>query len=193
MGRTSSEHRRRSIVRVIQRQIRGRTSSVKGGRLICASPTIKWEHRAPQLIAADDRLCTADDPVLGRVPPLAAACCKLLYQNGLCTPKNGLEECERRAFLGETMRTLSIQQPFAQLVVRGMKLLEVRPQDTDYRGRIAIHASAAVPPKAIEKQWKEDRDMALRFADEGWLDREDIKALPRSAIIGTVELVGVHL
>ncbi|HLA90179.1 MAG TPA: ASCH domain-containing protein [Gemmatimonadaceae bacterium] len=91
------------------------------------------------------------------------------------------------------MRVLSIQQPFAQLVVRGVKRLEVRPWGTDYRGRIAIHASAAVVPRTIDRQWKEDREMALRFADQGWLEREDLKALPRSAIIGTAELVGVHL
>ena len=91
------------------------------------------------------------------------------------------------------MRVLSIQQPFAQLVVRGVKRLEVRPWTTKYRGRIAIHASSAVPSRDIVREWKRDREMALRFADQGWLDREDLKALPRSAIIGTVELVGVYL
>jgi hypothetical protein len=91
------------------------------------------------------------------------------------------------------MRTLSIQQPFAQFVVRGIKRIEVRPWGTDYRGRVAIHASAKVPPKAMEKQWRKDREIALRFADQGWLDFDDLKSLPRSAIIGTVELVGVHL
>ena len=91
------------------------------------------------------------------------------------------------------MRVLSIQQPFAQLVVRGAKRLEVRPWTTKYRGRIAIHASSAVPSRDIVREWKRDREMALRFADQGWLDRDDLKALPRSAIIGTVELVGVYL
>jgi hypothetical protein len=41
------------------------------------------------------------------------------------------------------MRMLSIQQPFAQLLVRGIKRFELRPWGTDYRGRIAIYASAA--------------------------------------------------
>jgi hypothetical protein len=91
------------------------------------------------------------------------------------------------------MRVLSIQQPFAQLVVRGVKRLEVRTWDTDYRGRIAIHASSAVPSQEVERQWQRNRAMALCFADQGWLDREDLKKLPRSAIVGTVELVGVHL
>ena len=30
------------------------------------------------------------------------------------------------------------------------------------------------------------------FADQGWKDLDDMRALPRSAIIGTVELRGVH-
>jgi len=91
------------------------------------------------------------------------------------------------------MRVLSIPQPFAQLVVRGIKRLEVRPWGSDFRGRIAIHASSAVPPKSIMKEWRTNREMALRFADQGWVDREDLKALPRSAIVGTVQLAGVHL
>ena len=91
------------------------------------------------------------------------------------------------------MRVLSIPQPFAQLVVRGVKRLEIRTWDTKYRGRIAVHASSAVPSKIDVEVWKRDRDTALRFADQGWLDRDDVKALPYSAIIGTVTLAGVHL
>jgi hypothetical protein len=90
------------------------------------------------------------------------------------------------------MRVLSIQQPFAQLVVRGVKRIDVRGFDHGETGRIAIHASAAVPSKALEKRWREDRELARRFADQGWLDRSDLKALPRCAIVGTVELAGVH-
>lgn len=30
-----------------------------------------------------------------------------------------------------------------------------------------------------------------QLADEGWLNREDLKAIPRSAIVGTVSLSGV--
>lgn len=69
----------------------------------------------------------------------------------------------------------------------------MRPWGTDFRGRIAIHASSAVPPKSIMKDWRTNREMALRFADQGWVDRDDLKALPRSAIVGTVQLAGVHL
>jgi hypothetical protein len=91
------------------------------------------------------------------------------------------------------MRVLSIQQPYAQLVVRGVKRLEVRTWTTDFRGRIAIHASAAVPSHDIERESKTNRELGECFAEQGWENREDLKKLPRSAIIGTVELTGVHL
>ena len=91
------------------------------------------------------------------------------------------------------MRVLSIQQPYAQLVVRGVKRLEVRTWATDFRGRIAIHASAAVPSHDIERESKTNRELGECFAEQGWEHREDLKRLPRSAIIGTVELTGVHL
>ena len=89
------------------------------------------------------------------------------------------------------MRVLSVQQPFATLIVRGVKRVEVRSWETDYRGRMAIHASSAVPSQEIQREWYDDRATGRCFADQGWLDREDLKALPRSAIVGTVELVGV--
>src|ERR1019366_260347 len=90
-----------------------------------------------------------------------------------------------------TMRALSLHQPFAQLVARGVKRVEVRPWTTDFRGRIAIHAKGVAPSRSIEEKWRADRDLALRLADEGWLDREDLKKLPRGAIIGSVYLSGI--
>jgi hypothetical protein len=89
------------------------------------------------------------------------------------------------------MRVLSLHQPFAQLVVRGVKRVEVRSWTTQHRGRIAIHAKGVPPSQEIESRWRANRDLALRLADEGWLDREDLKKLPRSAIIGTVNLTGI--
>jgi hypothetical protein len=91
------------------------------------------------------------------------------------------------------MRVLSVQQPWAHLIVRGMRTVEVRSWTSDYRGRIAIHASSAVPSKEIEAEWQRDEKTARVFADQGWRSRNDLKSLPRSAIVGTVELRGVHL
>ncbi|MDR1315288.1 MAG: ASCH domain-containing protein [Spirochaetales bacterium] len=39
------------------------------------------------------------------------------------------------------MKTLSIRQPYAALVCRGIKKAENRPWETSYRGKLFIHAS----------------------------------------------------
>jgi len=39
------------------------------------------------------------------------------------------------------MKTLSIRQPFASLICRGIKTIENRSWDTSYRGKLLIHAS----------------------------------------------------
>ena len=39
------------------------------------------------------------------------------------------------------MKTLSIRQPFASLICRGIKTIENRSWDTAYRGKLLIHAS----------------------------------------------------
>jgi ASCH domain len=91
------------------------------------------------------------------------------------------------------MRTLSIPQPWAELVIRGVKTVDVRSWYAKHSGgRIAIHASANIEMKKVEALWADDQAVAECFADQGWVDREDLRALPRSAIIGSVELRGVH-
>src|SRR5882672_2715273 len=91
------------------------------------------------------------------------------------------------------MRVLSIQQPTAHLVVRSLQRVIVKSWGTDFRGRIAIHASSAVPSKEIEREWTRDERTARVFADQGWSGRNDLKTLPRGAIIGTVEVRSVNL
>ncbi|MFI5302724.1 MAG: ASCH domain-containing protein [Polyangiales bacterium] len=86
------------------------------------------------------------------------------------------------------MRALSIQQPWAQLMVRGATHHEVRTWTTDYRGRLAIHASAKAPVYQALADAQRDLQMRQRFEREGWRDRDALLALPRSAVIGTVEL-----
>ena len=46
------------------------------------------------------------------------------------------------------MKALTIWQPWATLIARGIKRVETRPWSTNYRGEIAIHAAARKP--AIE-------------------------------------------
>lgn len=91
------------------------------------------------------------------------------------------------------MRALSIQQPWVQLVARGLRTVEVRPYTKDVRGRIAIHASGAMPSKEIEQEWHRDERTARVFAEMGWRSRNDLRGLTRQAVIATVEVRGIFL
>ncbi len=44
------------------------------------------------------------------------------------------------------MMTLTIWQPWAQLIALGVKTIETRSWSTDYRGSLAIHAAKKRPP-----------------------------------------------
>jgi activating signal cointegrator 1 len=50
----------------------------------------------------------------------------------------------------KAVRGLSLQQPWASLVVLGSKRIETRSWHTPYRGWLAIHSSAEFPPWARE-------------------------------------------
>jgi ASCH domain len=80
-----------------------------------------------------------------------------------------------------TRRSLTVRQPWAALIMAGVKDVENRTKPTSFRGRLAIHA-------------------ALRFADpSAGLVLADVAAalglckgavprLPRGVVLGTVEL-----
>ena len=71
---------------------------------------------------------------------------------------------------------LGIQQPWGELILRGVKTLEIRSQATQLRGRIYLYASkqsSALPA-------------ALEAARE---HRLDLEVLPRGLLIGSVEIV----
>lgn len=71
---------------------------------------------------------------------------------------------------------LAVRQPWAELIVRGAKTVEVRSGPVQLRGPIYIYAARAISdlPDAIVA--------ATRFGVE-------IDALPRGVIVGTAELV----
>jgi hypothetical protein len=83
------------------------------------------------------------------------------------------------------LKALSLIQPWATLVVLGDKQVETRSWKTDYRGRVAVHASKNFPATA--------RAFAFAGAAARPLARHDLDPhdLPRGAIIGTVEIVDV--
>ena len=75
---------------------------------------------------------------------------------------------------------LAVQQPWADLIVRGIKSVEVRSTTVRLRGVIYIYASRRLSPHPA----------ALRAAERAGLRIDD---LPLGAIVGTAELVECRL
>lgn len=71
---------------------------------------------------------------------------------------------------------LGIQQPWAELILRGIKTLEIRSLNTRVRGRIYLYTS---------------RQLSALPAARLTADREkiDLDQLPRGLLVGSVELV----
>jgi len=90
------------------------------------------------------------------------------------------------------MRLLTVRQPWASLIVRGTKRVENRSWRTDYRGDIAIIASArntdtgARATEAFLKHIMGDEEMMTLEA------RYQISTLPRGGVLGVVTLHGIY-
>lgn len=87
------------------------------------------------------------------------------------------------------MKAITEWEPYATLIVSGLKLYETRSRRTSIRGTIAIHA-AARPPLSPEKYKIEAWNQiaaALRTKGIGFMKYID---LPRGAVVGTVEITG---
>jgi hypothetical protein len=76
------------------------------------------------------------------------------------------------------MRIISLYQPYATLVVLGLKKFETRHWPTKVRGELGIHASKKMP------KWCKELLLQEPFAS----DLKDVK-LPCGSILGTVNLV----
>lgn len=80
------------------------------------------------------------------------------------------------------IRALSCTQPWASLVVAGVKKVETRPMTTRHRGWLAIHATTEVPN--------------IQLCDATPFRHEILKlglmphTMPRGVVIGAVEVVG---
>ncbi len=70
---------------------------------------------------------------------------------------------------------LGIRQPWAELILRGIKTVEVRSTDTRQRGTIYVYASKKPA----------DHSFAEEAIHRHGLDRE---SLPRGVLVGTVDL-----
>ena len=85
------------------------------------------------------------------------------------------------------MRILTVRQPWAWAILHGGKTVENRPRNIagSYRGPIAIHAGKTFDDTAWE-------DLVLGPMLEDALRRGDEIEFTPGAIIGIVDLVGVH-
>jgi hypothetical protein len=77
------------------------------------------------------------------------------------------------------MKTLSVRQPYAWLIVAGFKLIENRTWSTTYRGPLLIHASQMLEADQIDR-------IEAKFGIV--IDRS---ALHRGGIVGRVTLFDV--
>lgn len=79
------------------------------------------------------------------------------------------------------MKTLSIRQPWAWLIVYGGKNIENRSRRTNFRGRFLVHASQGMT--------RQEYNMATWIAGPLGVTIPPFEELLRGGIIGSVELV----
>lgn len=91
------------------------------------------------------------------------------------------------------MKVLTVKQPWATLIVRGIKDVENRDWKSYYRGRILIHSSKTVDweGRCAERcftraQWESIPDPTV-----GQLLRGDWQDWPRGCIVGNADFVGM--
>lgn len=85
----------------------------------------------------------------------------------------------------QTVKVLSVRQPWASLIVLGFKDVENRTWGTSYRGRMYIHASRKFDHDAMDFLIENKVDIFGEYADEML---EMLPRHPRGALIGRVTL-----
>jgi len=83
------------------------------------------------------------------------------------------------------MKSITISQPWATLIVLGAKHYETRTWETRHRGPLAIHAAKYFPePQRDLCRQEPFRSILRRAGYHSWLD------LPTGAVLGTVRISG---
>ncbi|MEN6426069.1 MAG: ASCH domain-containing protein [Phycisphaerales bacterium] len=87
------------------------------------------------------------------------------------------------------MKALTIHQPWASLIIAGVKRYETRTRRMNYRGTLAIHA-AAMPFDRVFNSWGHVTE-AVRMEElcMRLLQTDNLRDLPKGCILGTVEVV----
>jgi hypothetical protein len=78
------------------------------------------------------------------------------------------------------MKGLPIQQPYCELILRGLKTVEYRSRRTHFRGTCYLYATKNGPPA----------DQAAAWVEETYGVEIDVANLPRGVLVGTIEIVG---
>ena len=90
------------------------------------------------------------------------------------------------------MKALSIQQPWAQLIVAGIKPIENRDWPTKFRGPFLIHAGKREDTEGL--MWLANKWLTLMSRESDAVIFADVigramnKRLPKGGIIGTAEI-----
>ena len=84
---------------------------------------------------------------------------------------------------------MSLHQPYASLLVYGHHCAEGRTWNSDFRGKLWIHAAAKEYPK--EESEAIVKDHLERFRRAGYEPPPVPQTYPRSALIGTVEVIDI--
>lgn len=80
------------------------------------------------------------------------------------------------------LRCLSVQQPYAEWIVSGLKRVENRSWSTDYRGLLFIHASSTPVHTDAQTLWE---------AEQLGQTKDFLERLSTKSIVGCVQMVGV--
>ena len=87
------------------------------------------------------------------------------------------------------MRALSIRQPYAELILRGIKRIEYRSRRTRIIGeRFYIYAAKGEGTKALRHEGTEGSAVSDTLAPA--LSQRETEALPRGVIVGTAIITG---
>lgn len=93
------------------------------------------------------------------------------------------------------MKALTLWQPWASVVAIGEKTVETRDWPTKYRGEIAIHSAAALPPKWLGES-AHSEPFRNELADVLMCRRDHVewkvKQLPYGQILCIVKLVAIE-
>jgi len=108
----------------------------------------------------------------------------------------GMNKPEQEA---ESIKALTLWQPWASLIALGIKFIETRSWSTKYRGPLAIHAGMKLPPTSLLDvgDWRICYDRADRGAripfmvDATHYGYQLPKWLQFGAVVATCELVDV--